>query len=77
MRRRWVLALVLATALVFTGVGVAVGYWGVPEGKSAADCEAAVAYDEAVWRRFSDTISEAATFLRSEAFDNMRNACLP
>jgi hypothetical protein len=38
MRRRWVLALVLVTALVFTGVGAAVDRWVVPEKGTSAEC---------------------------------------
>ena len=39
MRRRWIVALVLATALVFSLAGTAVGYWVLPEGKGeSASC---------------------------------------
>ena len=33
MRRRWVVALVLVTAIAFSLAGTAVGYWVLPEGK--------------------------------------------
>lgn len=39
MRRRWIAALVFATALVFALAGTAVGYWVLPEGKGeSGDC---------------------------------------
>ena len=39
MRRRYVLTLVLATALIFALAGTALGYWVLPEGEGeSADC---------------------------------------
>jgi hypothetical protein len=39
MRRRWVLAIVLATAITFALVGTAIGYWVVPDPKGeSAQC---------------------------------------
>lgn len=38
MRQRWAFTLVLVTALLFTGVGVAIDRWVVPEKGSSAEC---------------------------------------
>ncbi len=51
MRRRWIAALVLATSLVFLIAGTALGYWVIPEGKGAADCEAAINYYEVLFEQ--------------------------
>lgn len=39
MRRRWVAALILATAIVFSAGGTALGYWVIPDSKGpTAEC---------------------------------------
>ena len=70
MRRRWVAALILAVAIIFSAGGIAIGLWVIPEGKSAGDCEAAINYfktiDELGWDGFF-----------SDAADQMIDACHP
>ena len=38
MRRRWIAALIFATAIVFSAGGTALGYWVIPDKGESGDC---------------------------------------
>jgi hypothetical protein len=46
MRRRYILALVLATALIFGLAGAAVDHWAIPD--NGANCNQAISYYNAI-----------------------------
>ncbi len=72
MRRRYVLALVICTALVFLSVGYYLRTLR-DDGYSAADCEAAINYFETI-RSFPNE-SPARAELLPEAADGMVEVC--
>ena len=71
MRRRSVLALILAVAIIFSAGGAAIGYWVIPEGKSAADCEAAINYYKTIFEK------DWSDFFVTPAGVQMVEACHP
>lgn len=71
MPRRWVAALILASGIILLAVGTAVGYWAIPEARSAADCEAAINY----YKTIDESIALRGWL--GGAADQMVDACHP
>ena len=75
MRRRRVVALVLATALVFLVAGTALGYWAIPQEGTRAECIILANQLEDYEYLGFDQPSTSATRLASFVIDEYNRLC--